>query len=132
VLKKVGSEKKITDNLSLCSLNRAKSYLNKFLLLIFFIFVVSDLIEMHLKIICKVDLYLNHNPVNKTGSSHKVKDEKTVKAKNQHFGSGFLAFSSGLHFKIYARKVTFAFIYADLVPYKDFLFSVSPRAPPFV
>ncbi len=87
---------------------------------------------MHLKIICKVDLYLNHNPVNKTGSSQKVKDAKTFKVKNQHSGSGFLASSSDLHLKIYARKVTIGFIHADLVPCKDFIFSVSPRAPPSV
>ena len=56
--------------------------LNKFLLFVFFIFTVSDLIEMHLKVIYKVDLYA-HFPISKTSYSQKVKGGK-VKTKDFH------------------------------------------------
>ncbi len=56
--------------------HKAKKIINNILLFIFIIFSLSDLIEMHIRLIYKVDLSATHFFVVKSGGSTKVKPSK--------------------------------------------------------
>jgi len=118
--------------LNLRSIYKFKKFLNGFFLFIFFIFSVSDLIEIHLKVIYKIDLYAAHNPYSKTNSSHKIKVGKS-KTKNLHSGSNlFNLLSDNSELNTFISKVNVFFKYkisSKLILNTTHLI---PRAPPLV
>lgn len=70
--------------------DRFKKYVNRFLLLVFFVFTVSDLIEMHLRVIFKIEIHQDHYFLNKVGKTKQHK-EKVGNFKNlKTFGFWFL------------------------------------------
>jgi len=115
--------------LNLSRLNKLRKILNKFLLFVFFIFTVSDLIEMHLKVIYKIDLYA-HFPISKTGCSQKVKGGK-VKTKDFH-SSPDLSFylTKSTRIKTFACKINASLKHIILPHESSKLKSSGTRAPP--
>lgn len=74
--------------------DRIKRYVNSFLLIVFFVFTVSDLIEMHLRVIFKIEIHQDHYFSNKIGKTKKQKNNIS-KLKNQH-NFGFLFLHTGI------------------------------------
>ena len=101
--------------------------LSDFAIFVFFLFVVSDLINMHLRLIYHIDLFASQNIIQ--GVVKKVKDNKVkIKAfESTILGarSSFFSFNNSIHFLSCIYFKQFSALYFD-----KYINSENTRAPP--
>lgn len=109
-----------------------KKDMNNILLFFFFMFAVSDLVELHLRIFFNTETSINYNISGKTSKTHvKVKDGKKRAKPSNHGGIPDFTFQES-SLKSCDFVTYFAVILPNFLLLRDIVLQdiIIPRAPP--